>query len=109
MAGGALVVLGLTAVLVPLANAAISRRCEYAADRFAADHGLAIELAAALRVLSDGNPAPRGWSRLWSTHPTCEQRIAALQTATLIPGHAVRDRQADVRSAGLAGSLFEAR
>jgi STE24 endopeptidase len=109
MVGGVLGVLGLMAVLVPLADAAISRRCEYAADRFAADRGLAIELAAALRVLSDGNPAPRGWSRLWSTHPTCEQRIAALQTATLIPGHAVRDRQADVRSAGLAGSLFEAR
>jgi STE24 endopeptidase len=64
-------------VLVPPANAAISRRSEYAADRFAADHGLAIELAAALRVLEDGKPAPRGWSRLLSTHPTAEQRIRA--------------------------------
>jgi STE24 endopeptidase len=109
MAGGVLVVLGLMAVLVPPANAAISRRCEYAADRFAADHGLATELVAALRVLVEGSPAPRGWSRLWSTHPTREQRIQALQPATLIPGHAVRVRQADVRSAGLAGSLFEAR
>ena len=83
MAGGVLVVVGLTAVLVPLANAAISRRSEYAADRFAADHGLAIELAAALRVLDDGKRAPRGWSRLLSTHPTSEQRIKALQTATV--------------------------
>ena len=32
MAGGVLVAVGLTAVLVPLANAAISRRSEYAAD-----------------------------------------------------------------------------
>lgn len=80
MAGGVLSVLGLMAVVVPLANAAISRRCEYAADRFAADHGFAIELAAALRVLSDGT-APRGWSRLWSTHPTVEQRIKALASS----------------------------
>jgi Zn-dependent protease with chaperone function len=86
MAGGVLVVVGLTAVLVPLANAAISRRSEYAADRFAADHGLAIELTAALRVLNDGNHAPRGWSRLLSTHPTSEQRIKALQTATVGKG-----------------------
>ena len=35
MPGGVLVVVGLTAVFVPLANAAISRRSEYAADRFA--------------------------------------------------------------------------
>jgi STE24 endopeptidase len=85
MAGGVLVVVGLTAVLVPLANAAISRRSEYAADRFAADHGLAIELAAALRVLDAGHRAPRGWSRLLSTHPTSEQRIKALQTASVGP------------------------
>lgn len=93
LAGGVLVVLGLMAVLVPLANAAISRRSEYAADRFAADHGLAVELVAALRVLVEGSPAPHGWSRLWSTHPTCEQRIQALQTATLVQGHAERDRR----------------
>jgi STE24 endopeptidase len=86
MAGGVLVVVGLTAVLVPLANAAISRRSEYSADRFAADHGLAIELTAALRALNYGNRAPRGWSRLLSTHPTSEQRIKALQTATVGKG-----------------------
>jgi STE24 endopeptidase len=83
MPGGVLIVVGLTAVLVPLANAAISRRSEYAADRFAAEHGPAIELAAALRVLNDGKRAPRGWSRLLSTHPTVEQRITALQTTTV--------------------------
>jgi len=61
----------------------ISRRSEYAADRFAADHGLALELTAALGVLDDGNRASRGWSRLLSTHPTAEQRIKALQTTTV--------------------------
>ncbi|MCU1667899.1 MAG: rane protein of unknown function [Blastococcus sp.] len=90
MAGGVLVVVGLTAVLVPLANAAISRRAEYAADGFAADHGLAIELAAALRVLDAGHRAPRGWSRVLSSHPTSEQRIRALQTATVGPGEGRR-------------------
>jgi Zn-dependent protease with chaperone function len=79
---GVLVVVGLAAVFVPLANAAISRRAEYAADRFAADHGLAIELTDALHVLDDGKRAPRGWSRPLSTHPTSEQRIRALQTTT---------------------------
>jgi STE24 endopeptidase len=73
-------------VLVPLANAAISRRSEYAADRFAADHGLAIELTADLRVLGDGKRAPRGWSRWLSTHPSVEQRIKALQTPTVDQG-----------------------
>src|SRR3954452_1796303 len=86
MPGGVLVVVGLAAVLVPLANAAISRQSEYAADRFAAAHGLAIELTAALRVLNGGHRAPRGWSRLLSTHPTSEQRIKALQRATVGQG-----------------------
>ncbi len=83
MAGGVLVIVGLAAVLSPLGNAAISRRSEYAADRFAADHGLAMELAAALRVLTDGHLAACGWSRLLSSHPTSEQRIRALPTATV--------------------------
>jgi STE24 endopeptidase len=83
MDGGVLVVVGLTAMFVPLVNAAISRRSEYAADRFAADHGLAIELAAALRLLDGDHRAPRRWSRLLSTHPTAEQRIRALRTATV--------------------------
>jgi hypothetical protein len=41
-------------VLVPLANAAISRRPGYAADEFATDRSLAMELTAALRVLNNG-------------------------------------------------------
>jgi STE24 endopeptidase len=107
MAGGVLVVVGLIAVLVPLANAAISRRSEYAADRFAADHGLAIELAAALRVLDDGKRAPSGWSRLLSTHPTVEQRIRALQrTAVGQRPDADFDRHANVHITGAAERLL---
>src|SRR5205085_2247022 len=81
LAEGVLVFVGLTVVLVPLAHAAISRRSEYAAD-----YGLEIEFTAALRVLDDGKRAPRRWSRLLSTHPTSEQRIRALQTATVGQG-----------------------
>ena len=72
---------GLVAPLCPIAHAASSRQAEHAAD-----HGLAIELTAALRVPKDGNSAPRGWSRLLSTHPTSEQRIKELQTATVGQG-----------------------
>jgi STE24 endopeptidase len=83
LVGEVLILVGLASVLCPIADAAISRRSEFAADRFAADHGLAIELAAALRALNDGHRAPCGWSRLLSSHPTSEQRIRALQTATV--------------------------
>ncbi len=83
MPGGVLAFVGLAVVLCPLADAAVSRRSEYAADRFAADHGLALELAAALRVLNDGHRSACGWSRLLSSHPASEQRIRALQTAVV--------------------------
>jgi Peptidase family M48 len=75
-----------SAVLCPVADAAISRRAELTADRFAADHGLALELAGALQALGDGHPAARGWSqRLLASHPTSDQRIRALLTATAAP------------------------
>jgi STE24 endopeptidase len=86
MVGGLLVFLGLTGVLCPVADAAISRRAEFAADRFAADHGLALELAAALHALDDGHRAALGWSRrLLASHPASDQRIRALLTATAAP------------------------
>src|SRR4051812_5162068 len=66
----------------PLADAVISRRAECAADRFAADHGLAIELAAALHTLNDGGRAgPRSLRRLSATQPPMDRRIAALSVA----------------------------
>jgi Zn-dependent protease with chaperone function len=86
MVGGVLAFVGLAAVLCPLVDAAISRRAESAADRFAADHGLARELAAALHALDDGHRAARGWSqRLLASHPTSDQRIRALRAAAADP------------------------
>jgi Zn-dependent protease with chaperone function len=63
MVGGVLAFVGLAAVFCPLADAAISRRSEFAADRFAADHGLARELAAALHAMDGGWSVAAGWSR----------------------------------------------
>jgi len=68
--GGVLVYVGLAVVVCPLADAAVSRRAEYAADRSAADHGLGSGLVAALRVFNDGHRAPCGCAWLRSTHPT---------------------------------------
>ena len=81
MVGGVLAVVGLAAVLCPLADAAISRQAEFDADRFAADHGLALELAAALHLLDDGRSAASAWPRrLLASHPTPDRRITALLT-----------------------------
>ncbi len=86
MVGGVLVFVALSTVLCPLADAAISRRAEMAADLFAADHGLASELATALHALDDGHRAPRGWSRRFlASHPTPDQRIRGLIAATGAP------------------------
>ena len=79
LVGGVLAFVGLAAVLCPLADAAISRQSEFAADRFAADHGLALELAAALHAMNDGRSAACGWPRrLLAFHPTSDQRIHEL-------------------------------
>ena len=68
-----------SAVLCPPVSAAVSRQAEFAADRFAATHGLALELAAALHATHDADRAASGWSRrLLAFHPTSEQRICAL-------------------------------
>jgi STE24 endopeptidase len=86
MVGGVLVFVGLAGVLCPLAAAAISRRAELAADRFAADHGLALELAAAVHALDDGHRSAGGWAqRLLASHPTSEERIRALLAAAADP------------------------
>ena len=83
MVGGVLAFVGSAAVLCPLAEAAVSRRSEFAADRFAADHGLALELAAALHAMDDGRRWACGCSRrLLASHPTSAQRIRVLLAAT---------------------------
>lgn len=75
------VLAGVTAlsVVCPLADAAVSRRDEWVADRFTADHGLARPLAAALRALHGDHHAPFGWlRRLLASHPDLDRRIDAL-------------------------------
>ncbi|MFL5334430.1 MAG: M48 family metalloprotease [Geminicoccaceae bacterium] len=86
LVGGVLLAVGLAAVICPLADAAVSRRAEFAADQFAADHGLALQLAAALSALDDGRRAASGglW-RLLASHPTPDQRISALLAAAASP------------------------
>jgi STE24 endopeptidase len=79
--GRVLAFVGMAAVLCPVADAAISRRSELAADRFAADHGLALDLAAALHALENDRSEPCGWSRrLLAAHPATDRRINALLT-----------------------------
>lgn len=63
----------------PLADAAVSRRSEYAADRYAADVGMGPQLAGALQVLAGGQPRRVGLvARLLSRHPEVSRRIEAL-------------------------------
>lgn len=77
----ALVLTGVTvaAVLCPVADAALSRRSEFAADRYANNAGVGRELAAALQILGSGHVHRPGMaSRLLTRHPTTLRRIAAL-------------------------------
>jgi STE24 endopeptidase len=69
-------------VVCPLADAALSRRSEYAADRYAADVGVGPQLAAALQVLAGGRRRrPALVVRVVSRHPEVAQRIAVLSCA----------------------------
>ena len=66
-----------------LLSGALSRRAEYAADRFAAENGYGEALISALKVLSKNSfvclaPHPL-LVALTSTHPTVSQRITALE------------------------------
>ncbi|UOY03172.1 M48 family metalloprotease [Blastococcus sp. PRF04-17] len=87
MVVGVLAFVGLAAVLCPSVEASISRRSEFAADRFTADHGLALGLAAALRAMDDGQRGTCGWARrLLASHPTPDRRITALLAASAAGG-----------------------
>jgi STE24 endopeptidase len=66
-------------VLCPVADAALSRRHELAADHYAAVAGLAPELISALRLLDVRRESKYGLtSRLLAHHPDTPRRIAAL-------------------------------
>jgi STE24 endopeptidase len=69
-------------VVCPLADAAVSRRSEYAADRYVAAVGLGPELAAALQVLNGRRHLHSGGiTRLFSRHPDTYRRVGALAGA----------------------------
>ena len=73
---GGIPILGIA---VPLIDAAISRASELAADRYAADVGVGVGLAAALWVMHPHPMRRQPWlARLLARHPPVERRIAAL-------------------------------
>jgi Zn-dependent protease with chaperone function len=77
----ALVLTGVAvaAVLCPLTDAALSRRSEFAADRYANNAGVGPELAAAMQILDNAHLRPPGLaSRLLTRHPSTLRRIAPL-------------------------------
>ena len=77
----ALVLIGVTlaGVLCPVADAALSRRSELDADRYAAGAGVGPELASALQILgSDHGPRLNAATKLFTRHPTTLRRIAEL-------------------------------
>jgi STE24 endopeptidase len=83
-----LVVLMIGVTTVPLADAAVSRASERAADRFAARAGYAEALARVLTVLELGPAQPRGFlERMLARHPDSAQRVVDLRVAdmTLAP------------------------
>jgi Zn-dependent protease with chaperone function len=70
-------------VLCPTADSAISRRCELAADQYAAVAGVGADLTSALRILGTNGPCQqRMASRLLSRHPVTARRISALAGAS---------------------------
>ena len=75
-----LIALAVFGVLCPLADAALSRRDEFAADRYAAAAGYGLPLAAALRRFDDGSEHRRRGlvERALARHPSIEQRLDSL-------------------------------
>lgn len=75
-----LIALAVFGVLCPLADAALSRRDEFAADRYAAAAGYGLPLAGALRRFDDGSEHRRRGlvERALARHPSIEQRLDSL-------------------------------
>jgi len=70
-----LVGFGLAMWVQPLADAAVSRASERAADRYAAHLGAGRDLAAALHVFHCGDDATARWR---ASHPPLDRRLQAL-------------------------------
>lgn len=81
-----LICLAVAGVACPLADAALSRRDEYAADRYAAAAGYGPALAAALARLGDGSEhrRPGLLERLTTRHSSVAQRLDALYELELV-------------------------
>jgi STE24 endopeptidase len=76
---GTLSAAAFCALACPLADAAVSRRSEYRADRFAAEHGAGPQVAAALRALQRGHTARLSCTaRALSGHPPIDRRLEAI-------------------------------
>ncbi len=66
-------------VVCPLADAAVSRRSEYAADRFAAEQGVGAHLSSALLAMDGRRQVKRSWTaRALARHPSTDRRVDAL-------------------------------
>jgi len=77
-----LVALAVGGTVVPIADAAVSRASERAADRFAARAGYAEALADALAALDPGPVRPPGFlNRKLAGHPDCARRAAELRAS----------------------------
>jgi STE24 endopeptidase len=85
-----LTALAVFGVVCPLAEAALSRGDEFAADRYAVAAGYGLALASALRRFDDGSEHRRRGlvERALARHPSIEQRLDALfelETAAATP------------------------
>lgn len=78
LAAGVLMVLAVCAVVCPVLDALISRRAEFAADRFAISCGAGLDLAGALELLASHSRSLRGVGLLLSRHPPIGRRVDAL-------------------------------
>jgi STE24 endopeptidase len=98
--------IALAAVVCPVADAAVGRRSEYAADCYAAGKGLCPQLVTALEVLDSRREHPALWtSRLLSPHPDVQRPVVALRQPKIKA--ALRRLPAQLRSAGCQGPVSE--
>jgi STE24 endopeptidase len=74
-----LATVGVCAVVCPLADAWVSRRSEYAADRFAVQRGVGSQLIDVLNRMGNDRGRQSWTNRALSRHPSIEHRVEAMQ------------------------------
>ena len=89
-----LAAVAVCAVACPLADAAVSRRSEYAADAFVVQRGLGPQLARVLTALDPTTrPHPTSASRMLARHPSTDQRLDAIaRTSDRVTAGSTRSR-----------------